>query len=174
MPNLVAQYNRFMGGTDRMDQNIAKFRSRSGGGHYSVSESMSACRIWQLYRMSEAAKHRYLTTAQFRCDVALTYITKYHATISSIGCSIRSRAVACCAFLDGVLCRVKLLVHCSNVILWLINHLLQAWQQHFQSVALQHHPLVTLHRSHWQWSETMFALWNEGPEEVQQMWSRPS
>ena len=100
-----------------MDQNIAKFRSRSGGGHYSVSESMSACRIWQLYRMSEAAKHRYLTTAQFRCDVALTYITKYHATISSIGCSIRSRAVACCAFLDGVLCRVKLLVHCSNVIL---------------------------------------------------------
>ena len=26
MQNLISQYNRFMGGTDRMDQNIAKFR----------------------------------------------------------------------------------------------------------------------------------------------------
>jgi len=26
MPHMVAQYNCFMGGTDRMDQNIAKFR----------------------------------------------------------------------------------------------------------------------------------------------------
>lgn len=106
MPNMIAQYNRFMGGTDRMDQNIAKFRiniriKKWWWALFCFGIDVSLQNAWQLYRISEAAQHRQLTLAQFRRDVAMTYIMKYRAT-NEIGYPIRCRAVSCRAIPDDV------------------------------------------------------------------------
>jgi len=105
MPNLVAQYNRFMGGTDRMDQNVAKFRiniriKKWWWALFCFTIDVSLQNAWLLYRTSEAAQHRPLTLVQFRRDVALTYIMKYR--VSDSVCPLRSRAVTCRTVPDDV------------------------------------------------------------------------
>ena len=99
MPNLIAQYNRFMGGTDRMDQNVAKFRiniriKKWWWALFCFAIDVSLQNAWKLYRSSDAVKHRQLTLVEFRREIAMTYIMKYRAT-SDVGCPIRIRAVAC-------------------------------------------------------------------------------
>ena len=106
MPNLIAQYNRFMGGTDRMDQNIAKFRiniriKKWWWALFCFAIDASLQNAWQLYRDSAAAQHRQLTLVQFRRDVAMTYIKK-HRTITDLARPIRGRAASCRTVPDDV------------------------------------------------------------------------
>lgn len=106
MPNLIAQYNRFMGGTDRMDQNIARFRvniriKKWWWALFCFAIDVSLQNAWQLYRASDAAEHRQMTLVEFRRDVAMTYIRKYRNT-DSIGCPIRSGVATCRSVPDAV------------------------------------------------------------------------
>ena len=106
MPNMIAQYNRFMGGTYRMDQNVAKFRiniriKKWWWALFCFAIDVSVQNAWQLYRLSEAANHRELTLVQFRRDVAMTYIMKHRAA-NDIGRPIRSRPLMCRAVPDDV------------------------------------------------------------------------
>ena len=61
MPNMVAQYNSFMGGTDRMDQNVAKFRIsiriKNGGGpcmNSTVTEALFQCNVYTFYQLESS------------------------------------------------------------------------------------------------------------------------
>jgi len=99
MPNMIMQYNHFMSGTDRMDQNIAKFHiniriKKWWWALFCFSVDVSLQNAWQLYRISEAAQHHPLTLVEFLCDVATTYIMKYRVT-SDIPYPVRSDVVAC-------------------------------------------------------------------------------
>lgn len=99
MPNMVAQYNHFMGGTDRMDQNIAKLRiniriKKWWWALFCFGIDVGLQNAWLLYRNSEAAEHRQLTLVQFRREVAMTYITQYRST-NNIGRPVRSCSVKC-------------------------------------------------------------------------------
>ena len=81
-PYLISQYNRFMGGTDRMDQNIAKVRiniriKKWWWALFCFAVDVSLQNAWQLYRMSEAGDHQHATLVQFRREVAMTYIMRY-------------------------------------------------------------------------------------------------
>ena len=96
MPHMVAQYNRFMGGTDRMDQNVAKFRIRiriktCWWALFCFAIDAILQNAWQLYRISEAAQQRPLTLVQFRRDVAMAYIMKYSVTSTTFGAQFVAR-----------------------------------------------------------------------------------
>ena len=106
MPNLISQYNRFMGGTDRMDQNIAQFRiniriKKWWRALFCFAIDASLQNAWQLYRISEADRHRQLTLVQFRREVAMTYIMKNRVKCG-VGQPLRSRSVACHKVPDDV------------------------------------------------------------------------
>jgi len=93
---MIMQYNRFIGGTDRMNQNIAKYRiniriKKWWSALFCFAVDVSLQNAWQLYRISEAAQHRPLTLVEFRRDVAMTYIMKYR----DIRYPVRSDVTAC-------------------------------------------------------------------------------
>ena len=93
MPYLVSQYNRFMGGTDRMDQNIEKLRiniriKKWWWALFCFLIDVSVQNAWQLYRLSEAAQHQKMTLLDFRRGIALAYIMKYR-NVNDIGRPVR-------------------------------------------------------------------------------------
>ena len=81
-PNAIKFYNRFMGGVDRMDENISHYRIniRSKKWWWPLFAMLVDCSMhnaWQLYRDSEAAKHRPLDHLQFRRQITQTYLQVY-------------------------------------------------------------------------------------------------
>ena len=93
-PYLISQYNRYMGGTDRMDQNIAKLRiniriKKWWWALFCFSIDVSVQNAWQLYRISAVPDNQRMTLVQFRREVAMTCIMKYRDR-SSIGRPLQS------------------------------------------------------------------------------------
>jgi Transposase IS4 len=81
-PHVVAQYNRYMGGTDRMDQNIAKLRiniriKKWWWALFCFAIDVAVQNAWLLCRSSENAGQKPYTLVQFRREVAMTYILRY-------------------------------------------------------------------------------------------------
>lgn len=98
MPQLISKYNHYMGGTDRMDQNIAKFRiniriKKWWWALFCFTIDVSLQNAWLLHRGSKAAEHQDFSLVQFRRDVAMAYILKYRNT-SNIGVGIHGRVLA--------------------------------------------------------------------------------
>lgn len=78
-PNAVSQYNKFMGGVDRMDENIDNYRVaiRSKKWWWAVFAfclDTSIHNAWQLYRKGAGKKLDYL---YFRREIVQTYLQKY-------------------------------------------------------------------------------------------------
>ena len=90
MPNVIAQYNANMGGTDRMDQNIGKYRpsirtKKWGWSKFVFSISSATQNSWLLHRQSESAKQRPMDYLSFLRAVAMSYIVRYRKTTSGFG-----------------------------------------------------------------------------------------
>jgi hypothetical protein len=86
-PNMIARYNEYMGGVDRMDQNINNYRVsiKSKKWWYSCFAFAidTACHnAWQLYRKSDQGKLDYLG---FRRYVTTSYLRTNAANPSSTG-----------------------------------------------------------------------------------------
>jgi len=82
MPFLVSMYNTYMGGVDRMDQNIGNYRvaMRSKKWWWAVFVfclETSVHNAWQLYRESTEGKEMPLDLLKFRRNIVLTYLQKY-------------------------------------------------------------------------------------------------
>lgn len=81
-PNVVRQYNIFMGGVDRMDQNVDNYRVgiRSKKWWWPVLMfclDTSVHNAWQLYRKSEKSKVEPLDYLSFRRHIVNVYLQKY-------------------------------------------------------------------------------------------------
>lgn len=81
-PALVTQYNRGMGGTDRMDQNLNSYRINIRNKKwwwplFAFAVDTAVCNAWYLYRCSPAAVQMPLSLLDFRRQVANTYFAKY-------------------------------------------------------------------------------------------------
>lgn len=81
-PYMFSAYNRGMGGTDRMDQNIATYRInvRSKKWWWSLFAYMPDVAMqnaWLLYRKSPAALSKQMDLLQFRREVCQVYLTRY-------------------------------------------------------------------------------------------------
>ena len=82
VPNLVTKYNMFMGGVDRMDQNIGNYRIgvRSKKWWWPVLVfciETSVHNAWQLYRKTEGGIEEPMDFLQFRRAIVQTYLMKY-------------------------------------------------------------------------------------------------
>lgn len=89
-PFVVSQYNKYMGGVDRMDQNIATYRMSVRSRKwwwplfaYLLDVAMQNARI--IYRQTEAARHRPLDQLEFRRDVCNIYYTRHSLERPSVG-----------------------------------------------------------------------------------------
>ena len=87
-PNIVRQYNLFMGGVDRMDQNIAayriSFRSRKWWWPlFAYLLDVAMQNAWLLYRLSAAPVQ--LDQLDFRRSVCNVYFKRFCADRTSIG-----------------------------------------------------------------------------------------
>lgn len=81
-PNVVAQYNHCMGGTDRMDQNIGNYRCsiRSKKWWWPLfifGLEAAVQNAWQLYRECPSSNNYPLQLLQFRREICLAYFQKY-------------------------------------------------------------------------------------------------
>ncbi len=80
-PQMIAEYNKFMGGTDRMDQNISKYRMsiRSKKFYWPLfAFGIEVCiqNAWQLNRATENTQRDLLS---FRRYIAQVYLTRYRS-----------------------------------------------------------------------------------------------
>lgn len=85
-PAVIGHYNRCMGGTDRMDQNINLYRVsiRSKKWWWSLfafTVDAAVCNAWYLYRCGPASKQHPLPLIEFRRQIALTYFAKYSSRV---------------------------------------------------------------------------------------------
>jgi len=83
-PNLIHQYNIYMGGTDRMDQNIAEMRIHVRKRKwwwplFTFGIDAALNNAWLLYRLTPANKP--MTQLEFRRSVAQTYTQRFKATV---------------------------------------------------------------------------------------------
>ena len=83
-PFLIGQYNRNMGGVDRMDQNIAVYRisirSRKWWWPlfaYLIDVAMQ--NAWLIYRLTDSANHEPKDQLEFRRDICNMYYRRYSA-----------------------------------------------------------------------------------------------
>lgn len=95
-PYLIGQYNRHMGGVDRMDQNLSAYRitirSRKWWWPlFSYLLQVGMQNAWLLYRMTEGAKHRPLTNLEFRREVCNVYYKRYALERPTVGQSVGGR-----------------------------------------------------------------------------------
>jgi len=95
-PYLIGQYNRNMGGVDRMDQNISAYRitirSRKWWWPlFSYLLQVGMQNAWLLYRMTEAAKRRPLSNLEFRRDICNVYYKRYTLERPAVGRSVGGR-----------------------------------------------------------------------------------
>lgn len=85
-PFIVSQYNKFMGGVDRLDQNIAQYRirARSRKWYWPIIAyllQVSMHNAWFIYRKSEEASTLPLSHLQFIRHVCQTYYAQYSAAV---------------------------------------------------------------------------------------------
>ncbi|KAK1171474.1 piggyBac transposable element-derived protein 3-like [Acipenser oxyrinchus oxyrinchus] len=79
---LVSNYNTYMGGTDRMDQNIGSYRigirsKKWWWPFFAFLPDVAMQNAWLLYRRSPAHKTKTLSLLDFRREVVKTYILSY-------------------------------------------------------------------------------------------------
>jgi len=89
-PFVVSQYNKYMGGVDRMDQNIATYRisirSRKWWWPlFAYLLDVAMQNAWIIYRQTDAARHRPLDQLEFRRDICNIYYTRYSLERPSVG-----------------------------------------------------------------------------------------
>lgn len=81
-PALITQYNRGMGGTDRMDQNLNSYRisirnKKWWWSLFAFAVDTAVCNAWYLYRCSPAADQMPMSLLEFRRQIAMTYFAKF-------------------------------------------------------------------------------------------------
>jgi len=81
-PAAIAKYNRCMGGTDRMDQNLNLYRisvcSRKWWwALFAFCVDATVCNAWYLHRCGPKENRSQLSLLEFRRELATTYIMKY-------------------------------------------------------------------------------------------------
>ena len=81
-PHVVSQYNKFMGGTDRMDQNLSQYRCsiRSKKWWWALflfGLETSVQNAWILYRLCPSNDSKKMDLLQFRREICQTYFSKY-------------------------------------------------------------------------------------------------
>jgi hypothetical protein len=81
-PQLFAAYNRGMGGTDRMDQNISTYRINIRSKKwwwplFAYMPDVAMQNAWLLYRKSPAGLSNAMDLLQFRREVCHVYLTRY-------------------------------------------------------------------------------------------------
>lgn len=86
-PALLAEYNKYMGGTDRMDQNVGQYRIqiRNRKWYWSLFTwliDISIHNSWCLYRKSN---NTYISQIEFRRTIAEVYLKKYSTAPKGIG-----------------------------------------------------------------------------------------
>ena len=79
VPDMVHQYNRFMGGTDLMDRNISNYRisirlKKWWWSVFSFLLSSSVVNAWCIHRLMNAVK---LDLLNFTRQIAVSYVLKY-------------------------------------------------------------------------------------------------
>lgn len=89
-PSVVTQYNKYMGGVDRMDQNISSYRIsiRSRKWWWALFAyllDVAMQNAWLIYRRTAAATHRPLDQLEFRRDVCSIYFRRYSVERPSLG-----------------------------------------------------------------------------------------
>lgn len=92
-PFVIGEYNKYMGGVDRMDQNVGEYRIsiRSRKWWWALFAyllDVSKQNAWIIYRNSEAAVHRPLDQLAFCRDICNVYYRIYKAERPAIGRSI--------------------------------------------------------------------------------------
>lgn len=99
-PYLIGQYNKNMGGVDRMDQNIATYRisirSRKWWWPlfaYMVDVAMQ--NAWLIYRLTGAASHRPMDQLDFRRYVCNVYYRRYDLPLAVLWVAPRSIMSEC-------------------------------------------------------------------------------
>ncbi|XP_039287759.1 piggyBac transposable element-derived protein 3-like [Nilaparvata lugens] len=88
-PASIVLYNTYMGGVDRMDENVAKMRVNIRGKKWywqllSFLLNVSMNNAWQLYRWNVKTKPQQLDLLNFTRTICLSYLQKY-AQRPSIG-----------------------------------------------------------------------------------------
>lgn len=83
-PNLINAYNSGMGGTDRMDQNISKYRISIRSKKwwwplFAYMPDVAVQNAWLLYRMCPAYADRPLSLLDFRREIAQVYMSRHTA-----------------------------------------------------------------------------------------------
>jgi len=89
-PYLIGQYNKYMGGVDRMDQNIATYRisirSRKWWWPlFAYLLDVAMQNAWIIYRQTEGARLRPLDQLEFRRDICAVYYKRYSLERASVG-----------------------------------------------------------------------------------------
>jgi len=89
-PRVIAEYNKHMGGVDRMDQNIAQYRiairsKKWWWPFFSYCADVAMQNAWLLYRMTEANKTMPMDQLQFRRAVCGVYYARYTAERANVG-----------------------------------------------------------------------------------------
>jgi hypothetical protein len=81
-PATIVQYNTYMGGVDRMDENVAKMRVNIRGKKWywqilTFLLNVSVNNAWQIYRWVEKTKPQQLDLLHFTRSISLSYLQKY-------------------------------------------------------------------------------------------------
>ena len=95
-PSVITQYNRYMGGVGRMDQNISSYRIsiRSRKWWWALFAyllDVAMQNAWIVYRRTAAATKRPLDQLDFRRDVCAVYYQKYTTERASAGRALLGR-----------------------------------------------------------------------------------
>ena len=86
-PHLISKYNSHMGGTDRMDQNVAQYRINMRSKKwrwpfFAHCADVAMQNAWLVYRQSESHKWMPLDQLEFHRAVCKTYFARY--TVSRV------------------------------------------------------------------------------------------
>ena len=95
-PKAIQQYNKFMGGVDRMDQNVGLYRigmrtKKWWWPLFSGFLDMATQNAWQIYRLTDASRNRKLDHLAFRSEIVKTYFLRFTTDRSARSLSSRIR-----------------------------------------------------------------------------------
>lgn len=86
-PSCVVMYNQYMGGVDRLDENISKLRVGIRGKKWywqllAFPLNVSVNNAWLLYRMTTFGKEKPLDHLAFTREITLSYLKKYSCRVN--------------------------------------------------------------------------------------------
>ena len=89
-PHMIAQYNKHMGGVDRMDQNVGVYRisirsKKWWWPFFAYCADVAMQNAWLLYRLTEAHKAMPMDQLQFRRAICGVYYARYSADRATVG-----------------------------------------------------------------------------------------